>query len=97
MSGCVSSSHANNRSCRLRNELMFQEAMRIAVAAVYDRRQQFNINLALIERYSSNSTPGSGTMICDVESSFDNVARIHSTAGGSPWTRTIFFGEIFLA
>jgi hypothetical protein len=27
MSGCVASSHANNRSCRLRSELMFQEAI----------------------------------------------------------------------
>jgi hypothetical protein len=25
------------------------------------------------------------------------VARIHSTAGGSPCTRRIFFGEIFFA
>ena len=32
MSGFVASSHANKRSCRLRSELMFHEAMRMRVA-----------------------------------------------------------------
>ena len=32
-------------------------------------------------------------MISELESSFDSVARIHSTAGGSPCTRTIFLGD----
>ena len=41
MSGCVASNHANNRSCRLRNEFMFQEAMHMGVAAVCDRRTNF--------------------------------------------------------
>jgi hypothetical protein len=38
MSGLVASSQANSRSWRLRSELMFQETIRISVAAVYDRR-----------------------------------------------------------
>jgi hypothetical protein len=45
MSGCVTSSHANNRSWRLRSELMFQEAIfMLTVAAVYARRRKFNMN-----------------------------------------------------
>jgi hypothetical protein len=57
----------------------------LAVAAVYEGR------------YNSNSTPGAATITSEPESWFDNVARIHSTAGGSPCTRRIFFGEIFFA
>src|SRR4029077_8606259 len=99
MSGVVASSQANNRSWRLARELMFQEAMRISVAAAYDRRiVSDNLPSALIERrYSSSSTPLAGTKISVAGSAADNVARFHSTAGGSPCTRTILPGESFLA
>jgi hypothetical protein len=50
-----------------------------------------------ITDHKSNSTPGVGIMTSESGSSLDNVARIHSTAGGSPCTRTILRGEIFLA
>ena len=42
--------------------------------------------------YSSISTPGIGTMISESAKSDARRARIHSTAKGSPWTRTTFFG-----
>ncbi len=43
MSGLVARSQASNLSCRLRNELMFQETIRIPifVAAVCDRRKRW--------------------------------------------------------
>src|ERR1700730_4516454 len=99
MSGVVASSQANKRSWRLRSELMFQEAMRISEAAVYDRRiVSDNLPSAPIERrYSSSSIPGAGTKTSVDGSAADKVARIHSTAGGSPCTRTILPGESFLA
>src|SRR6266496_3083962 len=48
-------------------------------------------------RYSPISSPGVGTITSVFRSSAASVARIHSTAGGSPCTRTILRGEIFLA
>src|SRR5215813_13280123 len=47
--------------------------------------------------YNSNSMPGIGTNTSVFGSSFESVTRIHSTAGGSPCTRTILLGESLLA
>jgi hypothetical protein len=56
------------------------------------------LRLALIERrYNSNSIPGDGTTTSVLGRSTINLARVHATADGSPWTRTIFFGESFFA
>src|SRR2546427_6179970 len=41
--------------------------------------------------------PICGTIISEAGSSADKVARIHSTAGGSPCTSTIFFAANFFA
>src|SRR5438128_954458 len=102
MYGFVASIQANSRSWRLRSELMFQDAILIvAVAAIYDRRSNStrdNLRSTLVERrYSSSSTPGAGTITFEPGSSDASFARIHSTAGGSPCTRTIFRGESFWA
>src|SRR5437879_12994605 len=90
MSGLLASSQANKRSWRLRSELMFHDAMRISEGDQETviseqlgswRRLSFG---SLITVHNSNSMPGAGTMISDRGSAADKVARIQSTAGGSP-------------
>src|SRR5438874_13159246 len=47
--------------------------------------------------HNSIFTPGVGTITSEPGNRADNCARIHSTAGGSPWTSRIFFGPTFAA
>ena len=86
MSGLVCSSQSNNRSCRLRSELMFQETILIGYRSVNAMRNRCGRRITFFYAtiYSSISTPGVGTMISEFGKSDRNRARIHSTAGGSP-------------
>src|SRR6266576_5036249 len=102
MSGLLASSQANKRSWRLRSELMFHDAMRISEGdqetVISEQPRSWRLSFgSLITDHNSNSMPGVGTMISDRGSAADKVARIQSTAGGSPCTRTILPGESFLA
>src|SRR2546430_15471367 len=61
------------------------------------RREKLTFHISPITSHKSSSTPGGGTIISEPGSAADKVARIHSTAGGSPCTSTIFFGANFFA
>ena len=78
-----------------------RSAYKVASARCADRTSQRGVPPSLTREiypiHKSNSTPGAGTIISERGSSDSNVARIHSTAGGSPCTRTILRGESFLA
>src|SRR6266853_1396570 len=60
-------------------------------------REKLTFHISPITSHKSSSTPGGGTIISEPGSAADKVARIHSTAGGSPCTSTIFFGANFFA
>src|SRR5207248_5444472 len=45
--------------------------------------------------HKSISTPGVGTITSLSGNAAMSCARVHSTAGTSPWTSTIFFGASF--